>query len=471
MFTTLLLALSLSPAAQPAADCKDVDSCRVFALEAAEQGAYERFHDLAWHAVQRGRSDDPALMLLLARAQTLSGRPGDALVMLRRVAAIGDAREALTSADFARVRALPGWPEVEAAILARPETRLEEPDKATPTRATPATAVGRKSPTPAGKTTRSTTAKPTAPDREKAVERPAEPEAPAGTTASNAVERTPEPATTPEFPGKEAVRLPATPLDPIGLAYDTVSRRFVVGDQRQNRLVVADEVFRHVNDLIGAGSGGFGTLTALEIDGRRGDLWVTSSDRNGATAVHKLQLVSGRVLTSLEVPRDLGPTTLGDIALDDDGELLLLDNEGSRVLTLDPSASTFGEIRLELPSPVSIARVNTRLYVAHGDGLSSVSLGSGGVDRIRAQGRTSLAGLRRIRAYQGSLIAVQQIDDHEPARLVRIRINPSRNAATRIDPLDDHVPADGAVLTISGNMVYYLASEATGSAIRGVALK
>ena len=55
--------------------------CRRLATEAAARGDAETFHDLAWRAVQRGKRNDPELMLLLARAQSLSGRPGDALVM------------------------------------------------------------------------------------------------------------------------------------------------------------------------------------------------------------------------------------------------------------------------------------------------------------------------------------------------------------------------------------------------------
>ena len=55
-------------------------------------------------------------MTMLARAQSLSGRPGDALVMLQRLASMGIATDAATNNDFERVRALPGWAELEAKI-------------------------------------------------------------------------------------------------------------------------------------------------------------------------------------------------------------------------------------------------------------------------------------------------------------------------------------------------------------------
>ena len=65
---------------------------------AREAGDYEAFHDFAWAAYREGTSNDPELMLLVARAQSLSGRPGDALVMLERIAAVGASTDAATSA-------------------------------------------------------------------------------------------------------------------------------------------------------------------------------------------------------------------------------------------------------------------------------------------------------------------------------------------------------------------------------------
>src|SRR5262249_4062434 len=99
-------------------DCRDWTECRRLALDAAERHDYEAFHDLAWRAVQKGPRQDPALMYLLARAQALSGRPHDALIMIQRLAEMGVASDAPTNADFERVRALADWP-AGAAIVER----------------------------------------------------------------------------------------------------------------------------------------------------------------------------------------------------------------------------------------------------------------------------------------------------------------------------------------------------------------
>ena len=96
--------------------CREWRDCRQLALAAAERGDYEAFHDLAWRAVHTGPPRDPARMYMRARAQSLSGRPHDALVMLRRLAEMGVASDAGTNEDFSRTRQLPEWPEVAARI-------------------------------------------------------------------------------------------------------------------------------------------------------------------------------------------------------------------------------------------------------------------------------------------------------------------------------------------------------------------
>src|SRR5687768_12669500 len=101
-------------------DCRDGQACRELALEARARGAYEAFHDLAWRAVQTGRPNDPDLMYLLARAQALSGRRRDALLMLRRLAEAGVVTDAATDEDFRRVRELSEWRYVES-LSTRPQ--------------------------------------------------------------------------------------------------------------------------------------------------------------------------------------------------------------------------------------------------------------------------------------------------------------------------------------------------------------
>src|SRR5918997_46005 len=103
----LLTLLAAGPAvAQPSADprpptdCTEPQDCRQRATDALARGEYEAAHDLAWRAVQKSPKRNNELLYLLARAQCLSGRPHDALVMLDRLAETGVAADAVTDEDF-----------------------------------------------------------------------------------------------------------------------------------------------------------------------------------------------------------------------------------------------------------------------------------------------------------------------------------------------------------------------------------
>ena len=421
-----LLLLSLAQSAP----CADAGACRQAALDAAARGDFETFHDLAWRAAQKGRPNDPELMYLLARAQSLSGRPGDALVMLRRLAQSGVRTDARDNADFERVRRLPGWAELEALL-----------DSSSPAPASPVP--------PAPKATPPVGPKPKA----------------APPTAASPGDAAPGRRAT-----ESAMQLGETTMNPVGLAYDSASRRFVLGDGDGNKLMVADEVFNHVNDLIGAASAGFGRLSAVEIDPRRGDLWVTSSDGNGASSIHKLQLVSGRVLAQIALPSELEPIVVSDFAVADDGTLVLVDSRGARLLRVKSTGDRLDRpLALHVSTPSSIAPANGVTYVAHADGLSVIDTASGRVTSIQPAKGVSLTTLRRIRWARGGLIGIQE--DATGSRLVRIRLNSNRHRATAVEPLDGEVQSAGTALTISRDAAYYVANTPEGAAIRRVEIR
>ena len=71
LLASLLLLIMVIPLPQ-APSCADMSTCRTAALEAQARKEFETFHDRAWLAYRKGRADDPELMLLLARAQSLS---------------------------------------------------------------------------------------------------------------------------------------------------------------------------------------------------------------------------------------------------------------------------------------------------------------------------------------------------------------------------------------------------------------
>ena len=84
-------------------------------------------------------------------------------------------------------------------------------------------------------------------------------------------------------------------------------------------------------------------MFALEIDTREGDLWVvTGSGTSGdqRTTVHKLQVVSGRVLFAVPLPDSFGDARLTDVAVSPHSTIVLLDSAGRRIFTMAPKSKT-----------------------------------------------------------------------------------------------------------------------------------
>jgi hypothetical protein len=434
-FVFLVLAGGDAVAGAPAAiqsaragGCADWRDCRQQALAAAERGDYEAFHDLAWRAVQAGPPRDPELMLLLARAQALSGRPHDALVMLERLAEMGVASDAETSPDFSRTRHLPGWPDVSARIA-----RVTRPDAPSMPSAPAATA-----PTP------SPTPKPIA----------------APTSSMPA----PSPSTTPAaMPSSaaEAVRFSTGGFALGGVAYDAVSERFLFGDRRGRKLIIVAKGSDHATDFVRADSAGFHDIAAIEIDAKRGDLWVASTEPAGSGAtLHKLQLVSGRPLKSFPVASDLEPFAVVDLAVTPAGGVLALDSIGGQLLELRPGGTALERvIKLDAGEPASLAAGDDDgiAYVAHRDGVSRIHLRARTAARVTAARSISLAHLQRIRWSRRALIAVR-IEDDGSRRIVRLDLNASGRAVTKATILGEAVPTTGQTfVTISGDDLIYLA--------------
>lgn len=475
------LAAAASGSAQPM-DCGDWRACREAALAAAAGHDFEGFHDLAWRAVQQGPPRDPDLMYLLARAMSLSGRPGDAIVMLRRLAERGVATDAAVHDDFRRVRALPGWPEVEALMAgleapeASPASEGALPGPAAvavsdstvpavlPNEAAPAATVSAPATTPGPRPATGALA----PPRDAVTA--------AAASASPA-------ATTPRLVGPpapvvqidEAVRLPMRGLSSGGFAYDAVSGRFLLGANPRKIVVVAEES-RRVDDLVRADSAGFYDITAMAIDPRRGDLWVVSSapsaDAEAETpgdsrsALHKVQLISGRPLGTLRPEAADGPVRFVDVTVTEGGLVVVLDALGRRVFRAAPGgerlevAAALGDV---VPLSLTTAAGERVAYVAHEAGLLRVDLVNRSATPLAQPDGVDTTGVGRLRWHRGALVAVQAVPGGGQ-RIVRFALASTGRAVTSVEVLDTAAgAASGAVVAaLAGDEFYYAAGVADG---------
>ena len=326
LLVTVILAL-LVQTSPPA--CADAASCRQAALEAKERNDYEAFHDLAWLAYRKGKPDDPELMLLLARAQSLSGRPGDAVVMLERLAARRVATDVATSEDFDAVRNHPRWNKTATAA----------PDPA------PA-AIGdlRKPPVASERAT------------------PPPPVPP-----KSAVDLAPK---TPPVAGPKAASRSASKASPLSfttllsataLAYDGVSKRYLIADREAKRIAVIDENTGQVSMLAGAGAR-LGEIHGMAIDARQGDLWVVTSAEEGHSLT-RLQLVSGRQLAAARISGIAAPIV--SVAFARGAGLVVSDQRGD-IYKVASSGRAEKLASLEYVPTAIVADADGVLYVAAG---------------------------------------------------------------------------------------------------------
>jgi hypothetical protein len=408
----LLWSLAAVSAQQAPAPCSVATECEQMAMAALERQDYEVFHDLAWRALQRSGQNDAGLMYLLARAQSLSGRPDDARIMLRRLADMGVAPpDVETVEDFSRVRALPTWPEL-----------LEQ------------------------------------------LQRTRRGAAPAAAVASAAVTSPPPDAIERSIPGPASLRIPPA-LSPRAMAYDSVSRRFVFSDESAEGLKVVDEPTGALTSLTSAGRAGFQRSPAMAIDYRRGDLWVIEGATNGepGRAIQRLQLSSARELYRVVLPAALGPARLTSLAVTPRGSVLVLDADGRRLLEAGPETRAFA-VRTSLatlPAPTALALgPSGAIYIAHAEGIARVNT-TGAPTPLRATGDLSLHGIEWLGSDERSLLALQRRANGVLAA-VRLRVSARGDAVVALDVLGS---ADSPAAAIADNALHYIVREPDGTRV------
>ena len=259
-----------------------------------------------------------------------------------------------------------------------------------------------------------------------------------------------------------------------GLAYDAVSRRFLVGDRLGRKLMVVAEGANHSVDFVRADSAGFRDIAAIEIDGRRGDLWVVSAaPADGAATLHKLQLVSGRLLKSFPMAAGLEPVTLVDLAVTPTGGVLVLDSAGPQLLELRPGGTAVERVmKVEAVEPASLAAGGEAgiAYVAHRDGVSRIDLRARTATRVTAPKSVSLAHLEQIRWRRHALFAIR-VDPDGIRRIIRLDLNASGRAVTHATTLDARRrPTGQAFVAISGDELVYMvdgSKDAAGRPLQG----
>lgn len=181
---------------------------------------------------------------------------------------------------------------------------------------------------------------------------------------------------------------------------------------------------------------GLWSALGMALDPARGLLWVTSAalpelegvtaDELGRTGVFAFALGDGRLVHRFELAPDGGPHALGDLRVLDGGRLLVSDQLGGTLYTLDPKQGGFKRLTtagaLVSPQGAVVARDGRSALVADWAlGLMKVSLMTGAVSRVMSQTGISTYGIDGLYAHGDALIAVQ--NGIRPHRVLRLELD------------------------------------------------
>jgi sugar lactone lactonase YvrE len=181
---------------------------------------------------------------------------------------------------------------------------------------------------------------------------------------------------------------------------------------------------------------GLWSTLGLALDQPRGLLWVASAalpelegvtpEERGRTGAFAFALGDGRLVHRFELPADGLPHVLGDLRVLNDGRVLLSDQLGGRMYTLDPKTGGFKHLTaqgaLVSPQGAAVARDGKSAIVAdYALGLMRVNLVTGGVTRLQTLPEVSPYGIDGLYAHGDHLIAVQ--NGFRPQRVVLLALD------------------------------------------------
>jgi sugar lactone lactonase YvrE len=270
-----------------------------------------------------------------------------------------------------------------------------------------------------------------------------------------------------------AFRLNEPDFFPEAMTYDRGSRRFLIGSLHKRKVVVVDEVTGRVADYATFREAGFFSVLGLEADNVRGALYVLSagdvtmqgytSEADGQSFLHRLQLSSGRQVTRLAPPQAAGGHLLNDLVQAPDGTLYMTDSKAGVLYRWRPGARAIEPFvtigTYVYPNGITWSGDGRALYVAHLEGLSRVDIRTREVVPVGHPASLTLVGIDGLATHRGDLVAVQN-GLPRLSRVVRLRLTQDGLNVRALDVLDSNLPDHDMPTTgvVVGDGFYYISN-------------
>ncbi len=262
-----------------------------------------------------------------------------------------------------------------------------------------------------------------------------------------------------------------TDIQPEGIAWDAdTSRLFISSFSREIWSVGLDrKLARFVGKDVGLRQ-----VAGLKVDRKRRLLWAASAvfpdffgpsgepdPEVGLTTAFAFDLDSGRIVRECTVDNRPAPHGFNDFALAGNGDVYVSDSQLGKIWRLPGGECRFEllieDARMGFPNGLALSADESRLYVAHVEGLSAVDLASGRRTQLPVPAGASVNSMDGLVLDGDELIGIQP--SNYLARVIRIKLASDGLAVRSVEVVSSRPPGglSQATGTVVGSHYYSVA--------------
>lgn len=265
-------------------------------------------------------------------------------------------------------------------------------------------------------------------------------------------------------------------LVPEGLAYDPETRTLYVGSVYRRKIIAINADGKATD--FSQPQDGLWSVLGMRVDAKRHLLWVCTAAQPqvdevkksdlGKSGIFKFDLKTGKLLGKFLLPADKEKHLLGDLTLDDEGNVYTTDSITPAVYVLKTGNDAFEKIRdggpFLNPQGLAISPDGRHLLVSdYLRGLFLLDLKSNEIIRVAPPAHASSLGIDGIYAVKDGIIGVQ--NGVEPNRVIRLTLNSNWRRAERCEVLEANNPDfdEPTLGVVTNDHFYFIANSQWGA--------
>lgn len=242
--------------------------------------------------------------------------------------------------------------------------------------------------------------------------------------------------------------LPAELLLATSFAWDPSRNAYLVGDAREGAVHAVDSEGQVTRLLVSNADNGLWAIFGLAVDADNNRLWVASgvSDSHvayepvdeGRSALFEFELDTLELVKRYPVPVDGRPHRLGDLVITGSGDVYVADTIlpviYRRQAGSDRLQPYVGSADMVSMRGMDLSDDDRMLFVADYElGIMAIDLQENRAFKLGAPENLNLGGIEGLFYWDGHLVIIQ--NSINPQRIMRLKLNPQRNAVEEVAPL------------------------------------